>query len=135
MPEGAPSTSGPALAPTLGPGSEFHGLLVLRGPGRIDGTVRGEIVAAGRVWIGPEGCVEARVEAEELVVEGRLAGEVRARRRIDLRATARVEASIQAPQVRLEEGARLDGPCRTTQPGAPRAEAAPAEARSLAAAP
>ena len=113
--------------PTLAQGSAFDGLVALSRPARIDGTVRGDVVAADLLWIGESGRVEGRVEAEEVVVAGQLDGEVRARRRIELLPTARVSASLDAPRLALAEGSHLEGRCRCgpraggseTGPGSP----------------
>ena len=54
--------------PLLPRGTEFRGLVVIHGSARIEGCVRGEIVGAERLEIGEAGAVEARVEADEVVV-------------------------------------------------------------------
>jgi cytoskeletal protein CcmA (bactofilin family) len=99
--------------PALREGCEFSGLVVLTGPARIDGIVRGQVMAADLLWIGEAGRVEASVEAGEVVVAGHLEGEVRARSRIELLASARVFASLDAPRVSLAEGCHLEGHCRS----------------------
>ena len=104
------------LEPSLAVGCEFQGILVLRGPGRIDGSLAGEIVGSDLVWIGESARVEADVEAEEVVVEGHLEGRVSARRRIALRPTAHVVGSVAAPSVEASDGCFLEGRCITTPP-------------------
>jgi cytoskeletal protein CcmA (bactofilin family) len=99
--------------PLLGRRTEFRGLVVIHGSARIEGCVHGEIVGAERLEIGEAGAVEARVEADEVVVAGSLQGEVRARRRVELLATARVRGTIETPRLALVEGALFEGHCRT----------------------
>ena len=99
--------------PHLVPGSEFEGLVILHGDACIDGAVRGEIVGAERLRIGEDAVVQARVEADELVVAGSLEGEVLARRRLELESTARVSATVETPKLHLAEGSIFEGPCRT----------------------
>ena len=96
----------------IAPGAEFDGLLLLHGPARVEGRVRGEIIGSS-LWIGRSAAVEARVEVDELVVSGRVAGSVRVRRRALLRGTARVTASLDAQSLVLEEGSLLEGRCST----------------------
>lgn len=114
MPEvpSEPTASQPQR-PLLARGTEFCGLVVIHGSARIDGRVRGEIVGAERLEIGETGAVEARVEAEEVIVAGSLEGEVRAGRRVELLATARVHGTIETPRLALVEGAFVEGRCRT----------------------
>jgi cytoskeletal protein CcmA (bactofilin family) len=86
---------------------------VIHGSARIEGCVRGEIVGARRLEIGEAGALEARVEADEVVVAGCLEGEVRARQRVELLATARVRGTIETPRLALVDGALFEGRCRT----------------------
>jgi cytoskeletal protein CcmA (bactofilin family) len=96
----------------LAPGSQFSGLVVLHGGARIEGCVRGEIVGAEVLEIGESGRVEARVEADEVIVAGALEGELRARRRVVLKATARVRGAIVSPRLAVAEGCVCEGSCR-----------------------
>jgi cytoskeletal protein CcmA (bactofilin family) len=105
-------------------GAEFDGILLLHGPARVEGRVRGEIIGSS-LWIGRSAAVEARVEVDELVVSGRVAGSVRVRRRAWLRPTARVTASLDAQSLVLEEGSLLEGRCSTGSTAAA-SDAAPA---------
>jgi cytoskeletal protein CcmA (bactofilin family) len=100
----------------LAEGTEFSGLLALDGPARIDGQLRGEVIGSGPLWIGPRANVEARVEIDELMVAGALAGDVRASRRIALAGTARVRGELSTPSLALAEGALLEGRCTAGSP-------------------
>jgi cytoskeletal protein CcmA (bactofilin family) len=120
MPETPPEpVADPAPRPLLARGTEFRGLVVIHGSARIDGRVRGEVVGAERLEIGQAGVLEARVEAEEVVIAGSLEGEVRACRRVELLATARVRGTIETPRLALVDGALFEGDCRTGAPCAP----------------
>jgi cytoskeletal protein CcmA (bactofilin family) len=101
----------PAAPVLLAEGTEFTGLLALAGPARIDGRLRGEVIGAGPLVIGPRARVEARVETDELVVAGLLVGDVQASRRIALAGTARVRGELSTPSLSLAEGAVLEGRC------------------------
>ena len=107
--------AGEPVQPLLAAGAEFEGLLLLHGPARIEGRVRGEILGS-QLWIGPAGSVDARVEVDHLVVSGEVAGSVRVRGRIELRPTARVRADLAAESLVLEEGSFLEGRCSTGPP-------------------
>ena len=105
----------PAVEPEralLGAGSEFEGLLLLHGPARIEGRIRGEIEGTS-LWIGAHASVDARIEVDHLVVSGELAGSARVRGRVELRSTARVSADLSASSLILEEGSFLEGRCST----------------------
>jgi len=102
----------------IAPGAEFDGLLVLHGPARVEGRLRGEIVGT-KLWVGRSASLDARIAVDELVVSGAIAGSVRVRGRALLRATARVTADLEARSLALEEGSVLDGACRTGAAGDP----------------
>jgi cytoskeletal protein CcmA (bactofilin family) len=105
--------------PLLGRGAHFEGLLVLHGAARIDGTMRGRVLGAEVLHIGEGGSVEARIDADEVVVAGRIVGDVTASRRVELKPTARVSGRLAAPRLALAEGCRFDGPCSAGEtPGA-----------------
>lgn len=114
MPD-AESTSRSGAEPAgalIAPGAEFDGILLLHGPARVEGRLRGEIVGTA-LWIGRGASVDARIEVEELVVSGSVAGSVRVRGRALIRSTARVTASLEVGSLALEEGSLLEGRCRT----------------------
>jgi cytoskeletal protein CcmA (bactofilin family) len=100
-------------APVIRRGAEFDGLVLLPASARIDGRVSGDVIASGLVWIGEAARVKARIQAEEVVVAGVIEGEVLARQRIELLATARVSGALRAPRLVLADGAFLEGRCQT----------------------
>ncbi len=99
--------------PVLPEGAVFDGLLVLPGPARIDGHVRGEILAASDLWVGPTGRVEADLEVRSIVIEGQVEGDVSASERIELRGAGQIRGSLCAPRLVVADGCRVDGHCRT----------------------
>lgn len=99
--------------PVLAEGASFEGTLVLPGPARIDGRVRGEVLAASDVWVGPTGRVEADLDVRAVVIEGFVDGDVSASERIELRGGARVRGRVSAPRLAVAEGCTVDGRCST----------------------
>lgn len=110
--DAVPGEPAPPAEPVLPRGTAFEGTLVLPGPARIEGRVRGEVLAGGPVWVGESGVVEADLEADEVVVEGRVEGDLRARSRIALGPRAVVRGDLEAPRLEMAEGSRVDGRCR-----------------------
>jgi len=102
-----------SLPTVLAPGAEFSGLLVLHGEARIEGAIRGEIIGADVLWVGPNASIEASLEADEIVVAGAVMGDLRGRRRIELCSGARVRGSVETPRFSMGDGSLLDGPCRS----------------------
>jgi cytoskeletal protein CcmA (bactofilin family) len=92
-------------------GSKASGKLIFRGPVRIEGEADGEITG-DEVVIAQSGVVSARIDAARVVIAGTFSGEVTARDRLELLATARVECTATTSTFVLNEGAHFDGDCR-----------------------
>jgi cytoskeletal protein CcmA (bactofilin family) len=76
----------------------------------IQGAVHGTVnLVQHNVTIGPSGKVKADIHGKMVVVEGEVEGDLTAHEQIILRHTARVEGSISAPRVALEDGAVFRG--------------------------
>jgi cytoskeletal protein CcmA (bactofilin family) len=103
----SPDVGGPTCA--IGPGASFDGVLTFWGLARVEGSLRGEVVAEGTLVVGPEANVRARIEVDVLVVEGLVEGEVLARERVEVRATGRITAMVRTPRLVLDEGGRIEG--------------------------
>lgn len=93
----------------VGAGARFEGLFSFRGAARLEGHLDGEVVAEGMLWIGEAASVRAHIEVDELVVAGSVEGEIRARERVRLLASARVQGSIHTQRLAVEEGALFEG--------------------------
>lgn len=94
-------------------GARFDGLLTFQGDVRVEGRLDGEVVAEGRLEVGAEGEVRARVEVDELHLLGTLEGDVWARQRAELGPGARLVGTLRTPRPVLAAGATLEGRCET----------------------
>jgi cytoskeletal protein CcmA (bactofilin family) len=100
-------SGGPA---TIGPSISFKGDLSGNEDLMIQGRVEGKVkLTKHNVTVGPDGHVKADVHARTVVVEGQVEGDLRGEEQIILRHTAKVEGSIAAPRVTLEDGAVFRG--------------------------
>jgi cytoskeletal protein CcmA (bactofilin family) len=88
----------------------FSGLVTFVGDAQIDGELDGKVVAKGTLVLAETARVNAEIEVGELIVAGRLEGEVRARR-VELLPAARVRGSIEAEALVLAEGSLFEGRC------------------------
>jgi cytoskeletal protein CcmA (bactofilin family) len=104
----------------------------------IEGQFEGQIHVSGAgVTIGAHGRVSAEVEADEIVIEGRFEGNLRAHQRIVIRRTAQVTGDIEVQRLIIEEGAIFRGRVAMMLPGevASRGTTAPAPRAERAAVP
>jgi cytoskeletal protein CcmA (bactofilin family) len=88
-------------------GYRISGAVVVRGTLRIDGELTGKGLFASKMIVSPGGRVQASVEAAEAIVEGALAGPLRVRQQVEIRATARVSADIEALRCVIQPGAMI----------------------------
>ena len=122
MPEASREVSPTPRLPVLPEDAVFDGLLVLPGPARIDGHVRGEVLAASDLWVGPTGRVQADLEVRSIVIEGRVEGDVSASERIELRGAGQIRGNLRAPRLVVAAGCRVDGNFSTGPPVARRSQ-------------
>jgi len=76
----------------------------------IDGKVEGSINLPGnRVTVGRNGQVAARIIAREIVVLGKIRGNVSASDRVDIRAEGSLSGDVAAARISIEDGAFFKG--------------------------
>jgi cytoskeletal protein CcmA (bactofilin family) len=81
----------------------------------IDGEVQGKIrLGNTRVTVGPNGRVQADIEAREIVIDGHVQGNLKASESAHFGASSRVAGSVLTPRIGIEDGARLRGKVETT---------------------
>jgi cytoskeletal protein CcmA (bactofilin family) len=95
----------------LGPGCLFEGNLTIpEGLTRIDGEVIGNIKGNGSLIIGERGSVKGDLSVENVVVYGKVNGNIRARS-LEIRASGRVDGDVQVQELMVEKGAMYNGKC------------------------
>ena len=98
----------------------------------IDGKVEGSISIPGnRVTVGKNGNVTASISAREIVVLGKLKGNVNATDRVDIRAEGALTGDVAAARISIEDGAFFKGGIDIRKPDS-KAAAAPAEHAKVA---
>jgi len=76
----------------------------------VDGKVEGSINLAGnRVTVGRNGQVSANITAREIVVLGKVRGNVSATDRVDIRAEGSLNGDVSAARISIEDGAFFKG--------------------------
>jgi cytoskeletal protein CcmA (bactofilin family) len=85
----------------------------------IDGRVEGSINLPGnRVTVGRNGVVNANVNAREIVVIGKLKGNLTATDRVDIRNEGSLTGDVVAQRISIEDGAFFKGGIDIRKPGA-----------------
>ncbi len=95
----------------LGEGTSFIGTLQFEGTVRLDGRFEGDVSGSDLLIIGPAAAVRADIQVGSLVVGGRVEGNIVARKRVELLATAQVTGTVKTPSFVVSDGAVLNGAC------------------------
>ncbi|HXQ25843.1 MAG TPA: polymer-forming cytoskeletal protein [Candidatus Acidoferrales bacterium] len=120
VPASSPSAS-EAAAAAIGRGTsriasglkiqgEFSGSSDLYIEGEVQGRIR---LANARVTVGPNGRVQADIEAREIFVDGSVQGSLKASERAHFGSSSRVVGSVLTPRIGIDDGARLRGKVET----------------------
>jgi cytoskeletal protein CcmA (bactofilin family) len=84
----------------------------------IDGRVEGSINLPGnRVTVGRNGVVSANVTAREIVVQGKVRGNMTASDRVDIRNEGSLTGDVVAQRISIEDGAFFKGGIDIRKPG------------------
>jgi len=83
---------------------------------RVDGTVIGDVEIDGVLNISDSGYVDGNINADSVRVAGRVSGNIACHYALHLASTADVVGNVTAATIIVDDGALLDGICRTTLP-------------------
>jgi len=100
----------------LGPGSKFEGKLSFDELVRLDGSFVGEIKSSDTLVVGDTAVIEGEISVGALVMSGRFNGNIKATNRVELRAPAKVEGTIDSPILLIEENVTFNGQIKMTVP-------------------
>ncbi len=118
---GAPSgTSAAADQATIGKSLVVKGEVTGSESLYIDGKVEGAINLSGnRVTVGRNGQVAANISAREVVVLGKVRGNINASDRVDIRSEGSLTGDVSAQRISIEDGAFFKGGIDIRKPGGP----------------
>ncbi|MGH7938319.1 MAG: bactofilin family protein, partial [Bryobacteraceae bacterium] len=76
----------------------------------VEGRVTGKILLnESRLTVGEEGYLQSHITAREVVISGRVDGQIHASERVELRHTAQVTGDIVAPRLIIHQDAVVKG--------------------------
>ena len=96
-------------------GCVAEGRLQFVGTLAMNGQFRGERLSSDTLLVGEKGEVDAAVETGVAIISGQIRGNITARKRVELRRTARIYGNIVTPVLVLEKGVVIDGQCKTKE--------------------
>src|SRR5689334_498028 len=93
----------------LGRGATFEGKLTFEGTVRIDGRFKGEVFSEDSLVIGEGAVVEATIEIGEVIIQGKVVGNITAKRSIEIHAPDHVEGDLHTPNLQIDKGVVFEG--------------------------
>lgn len=88
---------------------EIKGNLKFSGELTFDGKLEGEVHTDGALMLGENAHVTGNIEAQNVVVRGRINGNITAREKIDIKSKAELFGDIKAAKLVIEEGVTFVG--------------------------
>lgn len=93
----------------LDKGAKFDGKLTFEGTVQIGGEFTGEIFTKDTLVINEGSFVQAQVEADSIIISGRVEGNIFARRRVIMHPPAVFRGTVTTPSLKIEEGVVFEG--------------------------
>lgn len=99
----------PNVTAILDRGATFEGKLTFEGTVQIGGTFRGEIFTKDTLVINAGAKVVAEIEAETIVINGNVEGNIFARKKVIMNPPAIFRGTVTTPSLTIEEGVVFEG--------------------------
>ncbi len=104
---------GAAMDTLIGRQTDITGDVTFSGGLHVDGRIKGDVLAAtdkvSTLSVAEAGVIEGNVRVGNVVVNGRIVGEVRASERLTLGAKARITGNVHYRVLQMEAGALVNG--------------------------
>ena len=107
-----PATAEGGGTSVIAPGMKVVGDVETSGILKIEGTVQGSIRGARQVMLGRSGLIQGDVQAEEVILGGRVVGTVTATERVEIQSNSVIEGDVHTRSIVVFEGGLLNGNVR-----------------------
>ena len=95
----------------IGEQTSFEGTLTSRDNISIYGGVKGRIECQGRVVVGESGKIEADIVANDVMVSGKVTGDVMAKNKLEISPSGVLQGDIKTSRMIMQDGSKFDGHC------------------------
>jgi cytoskeletal protein CcmA (bactofilin family) len=95
----------------IGAGTTITGNVQSNGDIRIDGVIKGNLVAKAKILIGAEGVIEGDIDGKQADVLGKVIGKIKVADLLYLHGQAVVDGDIYAGKLQIEPTASFNGQC------------------------
>lgn len=95
----------------LQPGTVLEGKLSFSKPIRMRGKFVGDITADGILYIDKEAEVIANIDAKEVIISGKVTGDINASERIEIMLGGNVKGDLKSSRIRISDDVVFQGSC------------------------
>lgn len=110
--KGGAAPQGEAALSIIAAGMKITGDVETTGVIKIEGSLEGTVRNARQVLLGRQGEIKGDVNAKEVVLGGRVDGNVRGFDRVEVQGTSMINGDIATKSIAIAEGARVNGAVR-----------------------
>lgn len=89
----------------------IEGNITLKDAVRVDGTIKGDIVSKGSIFVGKTGKIEGSVQAANIMIAGSVQGNLNISQRIEAVSASKIKGDIVAKSLSIDENAHFEGRC------------------------
>lgn len=93
----------------LDQGTSFEGKLSFEGTAQISGEFKGEIFTRDTIIVSEGAHVVAEIEADTIVINGKVEGNIFAKKRVIMHPPAVFRGTVTSPSLRIDEGVIFEG--------------------------
>lgn len=101
----------------IGKGSVIEGNLKVQNSMRVDGRVKGQILASDSIVVGKEGDIDGELRVKNIIIGGRVKGKIFASGKVVLEARSVFQGELKTAKLVIDDGAVFDGTCSMTDSG------------------
>ena len=106
------TSEGNAVSCMIAKGTTIEGKFRSSDNVRIDGTIKGEVICEQRLLVGATGWIDGSIHAAEATIRGHIKGNIIVTGMLRLENSAKIEGTIVAKHLEVEEGAQYEGECK-----------------------
>ena len=99
------------LATVIGKSCEVKGAIIPTGGVRVDGNIEGGVISEETVIVGENAVVKGDIRGSNVVIAGRVNGDVTATEKLEILHTGRLYGDIITPKIAMAEGVVFEGTC------------------------
>jgi len=107
-----PSPTSEEISGYFGKEVVFEGKMTFEGIFRLEGKFEGEIFESGTLIVGETAVVKGKIEANTIIINGHVEGEVSAKGRVEIHPTGKFYGNLFTPILTINEGGFFDGHCK-----------------------